>query len=180
MDITQIPNLPEKASESSETSDSESDSKDNSGTVHYYFKSKIYTYNKLITYKYIYYIIKDQHKEGFRFSCILSHCLRSSHVVQRPNHFKCLPFMKSSIPPCKLQKHEASTLLVNLVKRLIKPGQSTGDINYAFQQKIECDSRDGFGVGGHWEDKVDWQIGEGASILSPGTSAWPALCQPSS
>lgn len=38
MDITQLPNLPEKASESSETSDSESDSKDNSGTVYYYFK----------------------------------------------------------------------------------------------------------------------------------------------
>ena len=33
MDIAQLPNLPEKASESSETSDSESDFKDNSGTV---------------------------------------------------------------------------------------------------------------------------------------------------
>ncbi len=33
MDIAQLPNLPEKASESSETSDSESDSKENSGIV---------------------------------------------------------------------------------------------------------------------------------------------------
>lgn len=33
MDIAQLPNLPEKASESSETSDSESDSKENSGRV---------------------------------------------------------------------------------------------------------------------------------------------------
>lgn len=31
MDIAQLPNLPEKASESSETSDSESESKENSG-----------------------------------------------------------------------------------------------------------------------------------------------------
>lgn len=53
--------------------------------------------------------------------------------------------MKWPIMPCKVQRHEASTLLVNLVKRLIKPGQSTGDINYAFQQKIECGSIDRFG-----------------------------------
>lgn len=57
IDITQLPNLPEKASESSETSDSESDSKDNSGTVQYYFKSGSYTYHELITYKYSYYSI---------------------------------------------------------------------------------------------------------------------------
>lgn len=50
-----------------------------------------------------------------------------------------------SLPTHKVQKHEASELLVNLVKRLIKPGQSTGGINYAFQQKIKYDSRDGVG-----------------------------------
>lgn len=53
--------------------------------------------------------------------------------------------MKCLIPLCKVEKHEVLTLLVNLVKRLIKPGQSTGDINYAFQRKIDCDSIDEFG-----------------------------------
>lgn len=38
MDIAQLPNLPEKASESSETSDSESDSKENSGSVPFHCK----------------------------------------------------------------------------------------------------------------------------------------------
>jgi len=33
IDIAQLPNLPEKTSESSETSDSESESKENSGTI---------------------------------------------------------------------------------------------------------------------------------------------------
>lgn len=36
IDIAQLPNLPEKTSESSETSDSESESKENSGTTLFY------------------------------------------------------------------------------------------------------------------------------------------------